>query len=211
MRAGVIRAALAGGSLLALAAVGAGAADAPAPGPTGLPTGLRPPAAFAGIADPGQRAVALFREAGRVIRGPRCVNCHPAGDRPLQGDDGHPHEPWVRRGADGHGVAGLRCTTCHHDANFAPAGVPGHPHWGLAPRSMAWQGQSLGAICRQIKDPARNGGRSVAAVVDHMAGDSLVGWAWAPGGGRSPAVGTQAELGALLHAWQDAGAACPPG
>jgi hypothetical protein len=33
-----------------------------------------------------------------------------------------------------------------------------------------------------------------------MAHDSLVGWAWMPGGNRVPAPGTQAQLGALIAA-----------
>ena len=34
-----------------------------------------------------QRSVALFAELGKVLTHPRCVNCHPAGDRPRQGDE----------------------------------------------------------------------------------------------------------------------------
>ena len=170
---------------------------------------LQPASAFAGIADPQQRAAALFTEAGKVLLHPRCVNCHPAGDRPLQGDAGRPHQPMVVRGSDGHGAAGMRCDTCHGPANFTPAQLPGHPAWHVAPREMAWQGRSLGEICRQVKDPARNGGKSLADIVHHMAEDSLVGWAWAPGPGRAPAPGTQRAFGELVRAWADSGAACP--
>jgi hypothetical protein len=170
---------------------------------------LRAPGSFSEIADAKQRSVALFEEAGKVLLHPRCVNCHPATDRPLQGNDRRPHEPRVRRGSGGHGVPAMRCATCHTSANFDAAGVPGNPHWTLAPASMAWEGRSLGQICEQIKDPARNGNRKLPAVVEHMAKDSLVGWAWAPGEGREPAPGTQAELGALVAAWVKSGATCP--
>jgi hypothetical protein len=74
---------------------------------------------------------------------------------------------------------------------------------------MAWQGKSAAQICAQVKDPARNGGRTVTQVVEHMSIDSLVGWAWSPGVGRTPALGTQAQLAALLEAWAKTGAACP--
>jgi hypothetical protein len=74
---------------------------------------------------------------------------------------------------------------------------------------MAWIGQPLGAICEQIKDPKRNGGKSLEQIVEHMAHDSLVGWGWRPGVGREPAPGTQEEFGALIKAWVDAGAHCP--
>ncbi len=172
---------------------------------------LRPPSAFAGIAEDRQRSAALFVEAGKVLQHPRCVNCHPAGDRPLQGDDGRAHQPAVRRGPDGHGVAGLRCTACHQTTNYDAVGMPGHANWHLAPATMAWQGRSLAQICAQIKDPARNGGHSLAEIVEHVTHDALVGWAWSPGVGREPAPGTQAALGALIKAWVDTGAICPAG
>jgi len=161
-------------------------------------------------ADQVARSVALFREAGKIIQHPRCLNCHPVGDRPAQTDAMRPHNPRVVRGPDGHGVAGLPCASCHHAANFDAARVPGHPDWHLAPVSMGWQGRSLGEICVQIKDPARNGGRDMAALLRHMSEDTLVGWAWAPGLGRTPAPGTQASFGALMRDWADSGAHCPP-
>jgi hypothetical protein len=172
-------------------------------------TALATPQSFDGIGDTAARSAALFTEAGKVLTSARCVNCHPAGDRPLQGETHRLHQPPVERGADGFGVVPMRCATCHQSANFDPAGMPGHPHWHLAPREMAWQGKTLGEICAQIKDPARNGGRSLEQVLTHMATDTLVGWAWSPGFGREPAPGTQQELGALIEAWMKSGAVCP--
>jgi hypothetical protein len=89
--------------------------------------------------------------------------------------------------------------------------IPGNPAWHLAPIEMAWVGKSLGEICQQLKDPARNGGRDLSKIVEHMSHDSLVGWGWNPGEGREPAPGTQAEFGELIKAWVDTGAACPAG
>jgi hypothetical protein len=172
-------------------------------------TELRGPEAFSGIKEGSQRAAAIFTEAGKVLQHPRCVNCHPAGQRPLQGDDQHPHQPLVVRGDGDLGAAGMRCFTCHGASNFDPARVPGHPQWHLAPIEMAWEKKSLRQICEQIKDPERNGGKDMAALIHHMAEDSLVGWGWAPGAGREPAPGTQKQFGALIQAWADAGAACP--
>jgi hypothetical protein len=169
---------------------------------------LRAPGEFAGIGDPAARSAALFGEAGKVLRHPRCLNCHPDGDRPSQGN-GYPHQPPVQRGDDDHGVSAMRCATCHQKANFDPAGIPGHPEWRLAPLSMAWQHKSLAEICTQLKDSSRNGGRNLNAIAEHVEHDSLVGWAWKPGAGREPAPGTQASFGALIKAWADSGAACP--
>ncbi len=170
---------------------------------------LRSVESFDAIADRGGRSAAYFTEAGKVLLHPRCINCHPAADRPLQGEASRPHVPRVQRGPGGIGVPAMRCATCHPSSNYDAVGMPGNPHWALAPAPMAWEGRSLGTICAQLKDPARNGGRSLDAVVEHMKKDSLVGWAWAPGAGREPAPGSQESFAALVEAWAQSGAACP--
>jgi hypothetical protein len=170
---------------------------------------LASPESFASIADTAARSAAIFTELGKVLTHPRCMNCHPAGDRPRQGDMARLHQPPVERGADGHGLPAMRCSICHQQANFDAAGMPGNPLWQLAPREMAWEGKTLAEICAQIKDPARNGNRSVDALIEHIGEDHLVGWAWAPGYGRQPAPGTQQQAGALVEAWVKTGAECP--
>ena len=164
---------------------------------------------FDAIGDTVARSAALFTEAGKVLTHARCVNCHPAGDRPRQGDVRRLHQPPVARGNDGFGLPAMRCPICHQAANFEPGCVPGNQVWHLAPIEMAWEGKTVGQICAQIKDPARNGGRSLDEIVHHIGTDHLVGWAWAPGAGRQPAPGTQSEAGALLDAWVNTGAVCP--
>lgn len=185
------------------------AQTAPAPAPGGAT--LRPAASFAGIANQRDRSVALFTEIGKVLQHPRCMNCHPATERPRQSDARRLHQPMVVGGKDGHGAPGLACTTCHGKQNFDPAGVPGDGHWALAPASMAWEGKTLGQICEQLKDQNRNGSRDLAAIVKHVTSDTLVLWAWSPGKGRQPAPGTNAQFGELMQAWADSGAACPAG
>jgi hypothetical protein len=194
-----MRAAIAG--LVALFALPASAQPAAA--------ALKSPQDFQRIADRAERSRALFLEASKVFLHPRCANCHPDGDTPLQGMNGKPHEPPVLRGADDSGVVGMRCSSCHQEHNLQLARVPGAPEWRLAPREMAWVGKTPRQICEQMKDPKRNGGRGLAQVVRHNAHDELVGWGWAPGHGRVPAPGTQAELGALVAAWVQTGAECP--
>jgi hypothetical protein len=164
---------------------------------------------FSSIADPAARSAAIFTELGKVLTHPRCVNCHPAGDRPSQGDTGRLHQPPVWRGADGYGLPAMRCPICHGKANFDPAGVPGNPIWHLAPLEMAWERKTLAQICAQIKDPARNGNRSLEALIEHIGEEPLVSWAWAPGYGRQPAPGTQKQAAELVEAWVKTGAECP--
>jgi len=87
--------------------------------------------------------------------------------------------------------------------------VPGAPHWGLAPLAMSWEGKTEGELCRQLKDHERNGRRSMAMLIDHMARDPLVAWGWAPGGERAPVATPHADFVHDLRAWAEAGAPCP--
>src|SRR5690606_29163845 len=74
---------------------------------------------------------------------------------------------------------------------------------------MAWIDKSLGEICQQIKDPQRNGGKSMAQLAEHMASDHLVAYGWNPPEHLAPVPGNQALFGELFQAWIDAGARCP--
>jgi hypothetical protein len=175
---------------------------------------LKPVSAFSRVTDQRARSVALFTEAAKVIRSPRCLNCHPATREVTQGDDLHAHVPFVDAGRFGVGAPGLPCRACHEATNTLTlsesiASIPGSPAWGIAPASMAWQGKSMREICLQIQDPARNGGRTLAKLREHMAMDPVVSWAWHPGEGRAPAPGSQVQFAALIGAWIDTGAQCP--
>lgn len=194
-------------ALLAVTACSAAPAEPAAP-PPAAPTELLAPEAFARIVDPAERSQALFLEASRVLRHPRCLNCHPSDDSPRQ-RDGELHDPPVARGEADRGVPGLACASCHQDHNLDHARVPGAPGWHMAPRSMGWAGRTPAALCAQIKDPTRNGGKTPAQIAEHAAHDPLVAWGWAPGADRAPAPGTQARFGALVAAWIDTGAVCP--
>src|SRR5258708_19615915 len=98
---------------------------------------LRAPESFASIADRSERSRALFVEAGRVLQHPRCLNCHPVGDRPTQGNDSHPHSPLVVRGADDKGAIAIRSPTCHHHPNYHHSAAPAHPLRHSPPTSLA--------------------------------------------------------------------------
>jgi hypothetical protein len=194
-----------------LAACGSKQTGPPAPSTVvpGTPGTLRDVADFAVIDDPAERSRALFVEASRVLLHPRCINCHPAGDVPHRGMALALHDPPVARGPAGRGVPGNECTTCHQDRNQELTRVPGAPNWHLAPIEMAWVGKTPAELCAQLKDPARNGGKTLAQIALHNARDELVAWGWQPGAGREPAPGTQQQFGALVTAWVDTGAHCP--
>jgi hypothetical protein len=156
----------------------------------------------------------LFLQMHRVLVHPRCLNCHPKGDSPKQGNDAHVHVPPITRGPHDDGPPGLHCGACHQTANFAASGVPGAPTWHLAPRSMAWEGMTPGEICRQMLDRKRNGNKSLAEIVHHLTEDKLVAWGWNPGvdpngKAREPVPIAKAEFDRIVHAWEKSGAACP--
>jgi hypothetical protein len=145
----------------------------------------------------------------RVLQHPRCMNCHPAGDAPLQYDDSRPHGMNITRRSEANGVP---CATCHRDKNGTrPGQPPGAPSWHLPPREtpMVFQGRTPRQLCEQLKDPRHNGRRDIAALVEHVAHDELVGWGWAPGVGRTPVPTPRADVIAAMKTWADAGAPCP--
>jgi hypothetical protein len=155
---------------------------------------------------------AAFLQVYRVLTSPRCQNCHPAGDAPLQGDDSHVHLQNVKRGPDGHGVYGMRCDTCHQTKNLSGEHMPpGNPKWSLPSpqQKMVFVGRSAAELCKQLKDPKQNGGRTLAALLDHVANDDLVGWAWNPGDGRTLPPLSRVETAAQMKVWVEGGAVCP--
>ncbi len=157
----------------------------------------------------GKRA---FVEVARVLQSPRCQNCHPAGDRPLQGDQGKPHAQNISRGSV---AAGLPCTTCHQERNSEAIGVaggpPGAPRWGLPPAEhpMVFQGKTPAALCEQLKDPKHNGGKTLAQLLEHVSHDPLVLWGWKPGGTRATPPLPHDKFVAAFSAWVASNGACP--
>ena len=78
-----------------------------------------------------------------------------------------------------------------------------------AKMKMVIQGETPGQFCRQLKDPAKNGNRSLAQIMHHVAHDELVGWGWNPGDGRTLPPLNRADFVATMQQWVDNGAACP--
>jgi hypothetical protein len=157
-------------------------------------------------------SAAAFTKACAVLQHPRCLNCHPAGDRPLVGDTSQPHPMHVERGPTGMGKNGLFCHTCHQEKNLQGKDLPpGAPEWALPPADMpmVFEKKTPRQLCEQLKDPARNGSRSPAQVVDHVREAPLVLWGWHPGEGRTPVSMPHEEFVSLMSEWAKKGAACP--
>lgn len=156
-------------------------------------------------------AKAAFLAAYPVFMHPRCLNCHPNGDIPLQGDDNRLHAQNVQRGAAGMGKFALRCTNCHQLTNLPGENMPpGLPNWHMPPpkMKMVFEGKSAGELCRQFKDP-RQTGKTPEQLVHHVSQDRLVLWGWAPGDGRSTPPLSHDEFVRKVQEWVQNGAACP--
>jgi hypothetical protein len=167
-------------------------------------------AAAAGTDDAAARAA--FEAAAPVFFHPRCMNCHPGGDEPLQGDDSRVHAQNVKRGTDGRGRVAMRCSTCHQSANLPGENMPpGNPNWHLPPAKtkMIFQGLTAGQLCRQFKDSKQNGGKTLTEIIEHVSSDSLVLWGWNPGDGRTLPPLSHADFAAKMREWENKGAACP--
>jgi len=153
-----------------------------------------------------------FLKSYTVLMSARCMNCHPAGDIPLQGDHSTLHTMNVTRGVDGRGVLALRCANCHMQKNtpglFMP---PGNPQWRLPPENMrmVFQGRTPRQLAAQLKDQKRNGGKSLAALIEHVTNDTLVRGAWHPGQGRSLPPMTHEQFARTFKEWIDRGAFLP--
>lgn len=152
-----------------------------------------------------------FLAAYPVFMHPRCMNCHPVEDRPLQGDDSHPHAMLVKRGPDGRGKFAMKCGNCHQTMNLSGAHMPpGAPNWHLPPPEMrmVFEGKTPGELCRLLKDPRQNGGKTIEQLIHHVSEDKLVLWGWNPGDGRMPPP-SHAEFARNMREWADKGATCP--
>ena len=151
---------------------------------------------------------------------PRCVNCH-ADSRPMWSgpsyDATRPHDMNVQSGESRSGAETLPCSTCHAalpaqnpEANRLPHTAPRIAGaWPMAPREAAWLGRSSVEICEQLKDPARNGNRTIAEVAAHIGHALVLRWAWAPNGTREPTPHSVAETQDALLKWGAAGTPYP--
>src|SRR5215471_15834806 len=175
------------------------------------------------------RARTAFLEAFKVFSHARCVNCHPAGDAPLQGEDSRPHTSLrLRRGTDGQGVYAIKCGNCHQSENtpglHMPPGAPyplengseepahrGEPRWHLPPATtpMVFEKRTPGQLCRQLLDKSKNGGLTPEQLVQHISHDPLVLWGWNPGEGRIAPPISQTEFVQRVGEWIEKGRACP--
>lgn len=158
-------------------------------------------------------SVKAFMTAYAVLMSPRCMNCHPAGDVPLQGDDSHLHSMLPRRGLDGKGVYAMKCSNCHQPANVEGLHKPpGDPDWHLPPADMkmVFEGKTANQLARQLVDSRTNGNKTMKQLIEH-ADDGLVKAGWNPGEGRTLPPITHKEFKKAWITWIEKGAYAPAG
>ena len=169
-----------------------------------------------------EAGLAAWDDIYAVFSHPRCANCHvdesntPMWSGPSYGET-RPHGMNINGGQSRIGVETIPCSTCHTQStefDSAPHAPPraGHP-WMLAPVEFTWFGKDTASVCKQVRDPARNGGRSAEDLVQHIIHDAeikaFITWGFNPGGDREPAPGSLQEHLDDMIAWTSAGMPCP--
>lgn len=152
-----------------------------------------------------------FMQVYKVLMSPRCMNCHPSGDIPLQGDDSHLHSMMPKRGIEGKGVTAMKCMNCHQPTNVpGPNTPPGNPKWHLPPANMkmVFQGRTPAQLAKQLVNPKTNGNKTMQQLIEH-ADDDLVKAGWNPGEGRTLPPLSHAEFKKVWVEWIKTGAFAP--
>lgn len=156
-----------------------------------------------------ERGATAFLDVYRVLLHPRCMNCHPNGDVPLQTDNSIPHAMNIRRESRD---VGLPCSTCHRETMpILPHQPPGLPTWHMPPKEtpMVFQGKTPAQLCAQLKKPEETAGKDLDGLVHHVENDALVHYGWNPGPGRTIPPLSHEDFVLAFRTWVKAGAPCP--
>lgn len=157
-----------------------------------------------------QESANAFIEAYRVFMHPRCMNCHPTGDSPLQGDDSRIHAQNVTRGPDGRGLYAMKCSNCHQSQHIQGEHMPpGLPTWHLPPahRKMVFQGKTAAQLATHFKDKNFTGFKDFKKdLLHHVENDPLVKNSWTYG---TPPPLSHEEFVGKVREWIEKGAATP--
>lgn len=154
-----------------------------------------------------EEGLAAFDDIYAAATHPRCMNCHPDGDRPLHTDESIPHDFGITRHSP---FLGVHCSTCHAAISVGDGQAPLPPAdtiWSLAPAQMVFENRTPRELCEQLKDPEINGGRGHVASTRHIEVDHLLQTSWHMG--RTPPPISHEELVQRFETWGRAGGPCP--
>jgi hypothetical protein len=155
-----------------------------------------------GINKDSVESVRAFMQVYKVLMSPACMNCHPAGDAPIQGLDGQPHTMNVKRGKDGKGLYAVKCSNCHQSENTPGLHTPpGSPEWQLPPENMKmiFQGRTPRQLALQLMNYNKNGHKNKAQLIAH-ARTTLVKKGWDLGEGR---IQPPMSYSAFISVWDE--------
>jgi len=156
-------------------------------------------------------SVKAFEKVYSVLMSPRCMNCHPKGDVPLQGEDSHIHTMQPKRGEDGKGLYAMKCANCHQPENTPGLHTPpGNPNWHLPPADMkmVFEGKTANELAKQLIDPNQNGHKDMKKLIEH-ADDGLVLAGWKPAQGLKLPPLSHKEFKKAWITWLETGAYAP--
>ena len=167
-----------------------------------------------------EEGLAAWARIYEVASHPRCANCHVGKDNlpmwsgPSYGET-RPHGMNIDAGLSRIGAEYVLCSTCHVNSVATDRGND-EPHaaphvatiWRLAPVAAEWFGKSSNYVCNQIRDPARNAGRTYLDIARHLDHNVIIHWAWNPGGNREAAPYSLQEHVEDILKWGMAGLPC---
>jgi hypothetical protein len=167
-----------------------------------------------------EEGLAAWARIYEVASHPRCANCHVGKDNlpmwsgPSYGET-RPHGMNIDAGLSRIGAEYVLCSTCHVNSVATDRGNE-EPHaaprvatiWRLAPVEAEWFGKRSNDICNQLRDPARNGGRTYKNIARHLDHDVILHWEWNPGGNREAAPYSLQEHVDDILRWGVAGLPC---
>jgi mono/diheme cytochrome c family protein len=156
-------------------------------------------------------SVKAFAKVYSVLMSPRCMNCHPKGDVPLQGEDSHIHTMQPKRGTDGKGLYAMKCANCHQPENTPGVHTPpGNPKWQLPPADMkmVFEGRTAHQLAIQIMDFNQNGHKDMKKLIEHV-DDTLVKAGWHPSQGLKQPPLSHKEFKKAWITWLETGAYAP--
>ena len=80
---------------------------------------------------------------------------------------------------------------------------------GILPRRVRSRGKSPRELADQLKDPRRNGGKTLGQLLEHVTHDKLVLGGWEPGDVRTKPPLSHDEFAGKFREWVEKGTASP--
>ena len=121
----------------------------------------------------------------------------------------HTGAPRVQNPGEGVESTGVSGTSGCDRGRRLPPGSVAHAAAPVVEPGSASVVAAPAGLCRVLKDPKRNAGKTPEQLVKHVAEDKLVLWGWEPGGQRAPVSVPHSQFVGAFKDWVSGGMPCP--